>query len=68
MSKKGYVIPHTHWDREWRYALWESRVNLANMMDELIGILENQEEYKCFLLDGQFVPIKDCLLYTSRCV
>lgn len=61
MSKKGYVIPHTHWDREWRYALWESRVNLANMMDELIGILENQEEYKCFLLDGQFVPIKDYL-------
>ncbi len=61
-TKKGYVIPHTHWDREWRYPIWESRVNLGVMMDELINILETQPEYKCFMLDGQFVPIEDYLI------
>lgn len=63
MSKKktGYVIPHTHWDREWRYPLWENRLYLRDLMEELLDTLEKNEEYKSFLLDGQVVAALDYL-------
>ena len=63
MSKKktGYVIPHTHWDREWRYPVWENRLYLRDLMEELLDTLENNEEYKSFLLDGQVVAALDYL-------
>lgn len=62
MAKKGYIIPHTHWDREWRYPLWESRINLVKMIDELLDVLDSQPEYKSFLFDGQVVQIFDYLV------
>ena len=63
MSKKktGYVIPHTHWDREWRYPLWENRMYLRDLMEELMDTLEQNEDYKSFLLDGQVVAAMDYL-------
>lgn len=63
MSKKktGYVIPHTHWDREWRYPIWENRMYLRDLIEELLDTLENNEEYKSFLLDGQVVAALDFL-------
>lgn len=57
----GYVIPHTHWDREWRYPIWKNRMLLAEFMEELLEILDNDPEYHCFLLDGQVAPIEDYL-------
>ncbi len=59
--KKGKLVLHTHWDREWRYPLWENRMYLCNMMDELLEILDTQPEYKSFVLDGQTVIIEDYL-------
>lgn len=67
MAKKGYVIPHTHWDREWRYPLWESRINLARMIDELLDVLERHPDYKSFLFDGQVVQIFDYLVLRPEC-
>lgn len=63
MSKKktGYVIPHTHWDREWRYPLWENRMYLRDLMEELMDTLEQNEDYRSFLLDGQVVAALDYL-------
>ena len=63
MSKKktGYVIPHTHWDREWRYPIWENRLYLRDMMEELLDTLEKNPGYKSFLLDGQVVAALDYL-------
>ncbi len=65
MNKKeqniGYIIPHTHWDREWRYPIWKNRMLLVEFMEELIEILDNDEDYHCFLLDGQVAPIEDYL-------
>lgn len=61
MSKKGYVVTHTHWDREWRYPIWESRIYLAEMLDELLDVLDTQPEYKSFLFDGQSVFLEDYL-------
>ncbi len=60
-NKTGYVIPHTHWDREWRYPLWENRMYLRDLMEELMDTLEQNEDYKSFLLDGQVVAALDYL-------
>lgn len=57
MSKKtNYVIPHTHWDREWRYPIWKNRMLLIEFMDELLETLDKDPDYHCFLLDGQVAP------------
>lgn len=62
MAKKtNYVIPHTHWDREWRYPIWKNRMLLIQFMEELLATLDKHEDYNCFLLDGQVAPIDDYL-------
>lgn len=60
-KKTNYIIPHTHWDREWRYPIWKNRMLLIEFMDELLGILDTNPDYHCFLLDGQVAPIEDYL-------
>lgn len=59
--RKGKLVLHTHWDREWRYPLWENRMYLCNMMDELLEILDTQPDYTSFVLDGQTVIVEDYL-------
>ncbi|MCL2828057.1 MAG: glycosyl hydrolase-related protein [Oscillospiraceae bacterium] len=59
--KKAYILPHTHWDREWRYPIWKTRALLVRFMDELLEILDKDEQYRCFLMDGQVVPVLDYL-------
>ena len=59
--KKAHIVTHTHWDREWRYPIWENRQYLVDMMDELLEILDTQPEYSCFLMDGQTVMVTDYL-------
>lgn len=60
-NRKAYVIPHTHWDREWRYPIWKNRVLLIEFMDKLLEVLDKDENYRCFLMDGQAAPIEDYL-------
>jgi mannosylglycerate hydrolase len=60
-TKTAMILPHTHWDREWRYPIWQNRWLLVRFMDELLEILENDPEYRCFLMDGHVVPILDYL-------
>ena len=59
--KKAHIVTHTHWDREWRYPVWENRQYLIAMIDELLEILDTQPEYSCFLMDGQTIIIEDYL-------
>ncbi len=63
MKKKNtaHIIPHTHWDREWRYPIWKNRMLLIEFMDTLLHTLDTDPAYKCFLLDGQIAPIEDYL-------
>lgn len=56
----GHVVSHTHWDREWRYPIWETRLMLVDFMDELLELLESGK-YPGFLLDGQVAPVLDYL-------
>ncbi|ADL07313.1 glycoside hydrolase family 38 C-terminal domain-containing protein [Thermosediminibacter oceani] len=56
-----YVVCHTHWDREWHKTFHEYRVKLVEFMDDLIDLLERDENYTSFLLDGQTVVLEDYL-------
>ncbi len=60
-QKTIHVISGTHWDREWRFTAEQSLLRLAELVDELLDILERNTEYKCFLLDGGTVVIEDYL-------
>lgn len=57
----GYLVTHTHWDREWRYPVWQNRMLLVRLMDQLLSILEQDPDYAGFLLDGQSVVVEDYL-------
>ena len=57
---KAHVVSHTHWDREWRWPLWHTRLLLLDFMDQLIPLLENGT-YPAFVLDGQVIPVLDYL-------
>ena len=55
-----YVVPHTHWDREW-YATFETfRAQLVELWDELLALTEADLDFR-FLMDGQTVVIDDYL-------
>lgn len=56
-----HVIDHTHWDREWHKTYQEFRVRLIEFMDELMCVLETEEEYGTFMLDGQTSLLEDYL-------
>ncbi|MBN8460069.1 MAG: alpha-mannosidase [Verrucomicrobia bacterium] len=55
------IVPHTHWDREWRYPIWKNRALLERFMAELLDQLESDPAYTCFVLDGQCIAIEDHL-------
>jgi len=57
----GIVVPHTHWDREWRYPIWRTRVLLVEFMDQLLDVLDGDPEYRCFVMDGQSIVAEDYL-------
>jgi alpha-mannosidase len=55
-----YIVPHTHWDREW-YETYETfRAQLVTLWDELLALTEADPEFY-FLMDGQSVVIDDYL-------
>jgi mannosylglycerate hydrolase len=58
--KTAHIVSHTHWDSEWRYPIWETRLMLTDFMDELVEVLE-KGFYPSFLMDGQVSPILDYL-------
>jgi alpha-mannosidase len=61
MSRTVFVVPHTHWDREWYQPHELFRWRLVQMVDELLDLLERDPAFRCFTLDGQTVVIEDYL-------
>jgi mannosylglycerate hydrolase len=55
-----WVVPHTHWDREWYLPLEDFRIRLAQVVDELIETMETRPEHR-FTLDGQAILVEDYL-------
>lgn len=54
-----HITPHMHWDREWYFTTEESRILLVNNMEEILVRLEQDEEYKYYVLDGQTAILED---------
>ena len=59
--KKIHIISHTHWDREWYHPFEYFRCKLIFVLDKVISLLENNDKYKHFMLDGQAIPLEDYL-------
>jgi hypothetical protein len=55
------IVPHTHWDREWTQPFEVVRLDLVDLLDDVIGVLESDDAFTAFLLDGQTAPIDDYL-------
>ncbi len=55
------MVPHSHWDREWYATFEEFRFYLVQFMDELVELLESDEGFRSFLLDGQVSLLDDYL-------
>lgn len=59
--KKVYLVSHTHWDREWYLTRESFRLMLVELIDRLLEILDNDENYNAFMLDGQTIILEDYL-------
>jgi len=63
MKKKYilHVVSHTHWDREWYLTFQQFRLKLIGLMDKLLDVMDKNQAYRYYLLDGQTVVLKDYL-------
>ncbi len=55
------IVPHTHWDRAWYVTFQEFRVRLVRLIDRLVDLLEQNPDYRFFMLDGQTSILEDYL-------
>jgi mannosylglycerate hydrolase len=55
-----WLVPHTHWDREWYEPFQRFRLRLVDLVD---GVLERAEADRrfCFTFDGQTAMLEDYL-------
>ena len=56
-----HIISHTHWDREWYRSFQSFRLKLVHLIDGLLELLDNDPNYKYFMLDGQTIVLDDYL-------
>jgi mannosylglycerate hydrolase len=56
-----HVISHTHWDREWYLTFQQFRLKLVHLIDKLLDILDEDPNFKYFMLDGQTIVLDDYL-------
>jgi len=59
--QKLHVISHTHWDREWYLTFQQFRLKLVHLVDKLLKILDEDPDFKYFMLDGQTIVLDDYL-------
>ncbi len=54
-----FIVPHSHWDREWYLPFQVFRFKLVKLIDELIKL--NSENTHEFTFDGQTIVLEDYL-------
>ena len=57
----AHSISGTHWDREWYRPFEEFRLLLVEILDELLGLMERDDAFAYFHLDGQTCMLDDYL-------
>ncbi len=60
-SRQAILVSHTHWDREWYLTFSRFRVNLMDVVGRVLDSLENDPQFKHFVLDGQCAVLEDYL-------
>src|SRR5918992_6394207 len=55
-----YLVPHTHWDREWYRPFQSFRMQLVDLVDRVLDFLEADRRFR-FTLDGQLATVDDYL-------
>jgi 2-O-(6-phospho-alpha-D-mannosyl)-D-glycerate hydrolase len=55
-----FLVPHTHWDREWYRPFQSFRISLVDVVDEVLEQLEAHPSLR-FTLDGQLATVDDYL-------
>ncbi|MBH0164166.1 alpha-mannosidase [Fictibacillus sp. 7GRE50] len=60
-QKKVYVVPHSHWDREWYFTIEDSNLLLVENMDRLMDVMEKDPEYTGYVFDAQSSIIDEYL-------
>jgi alpha-mannosidase len=61
MKKRVYVVPHSHWDREWYFTIEDSNVLLAENLDHLLDVLETDQDYTGYVFDAQASIVEEYL-------
>lgn len=56
----AFIVPHTHWDREWYMPFRTFQLRLADVIDAVLELL-NDPGYRRFTLDGQAIVLEDYL-------
>ena len=54
-----FLLSSTHWDREWYLPFQAFRFKLAENLDEVLDVMENQPEFRLFCMDGQTIILND---------
>lgn len=57
-----HLVTHTHWDREWYHTFQQFRLRLVHLIDGVLDLLDNDQKFKHFMLDGQTIVLDDYLL------
>ena len=55
------IVAHTHWDREWYQTFQQFRIQLVKTIDTLLAVLDADDRFTCFMLDGQTIVLDDYL-------
>jgi mannosylglycerate hydrolase len=65
--KKIYYVASTHWDREWYWPFQDFRFKMVKTINEVIDVLEKDEDFTTFILDGQTIVLDDfCQIETDK--
>ena len=55
---RGWLVTHTHWDREWYRTYQQFRARLVDAVDRVLDLCAADPGYR-FLLDGQTIALED---------
>jgi membrane-associated phospholipid phosphatase len=58
---RAFVVPHTHWDREWYERFEGYRARLVPMVSKLLDVLERDADFRSFTFDGHTIWAEDFL-------
>lgn len=61
-----HVVPHSHWDREWYFTTSRSKVYLMKNFADVLDVLESDERFKTWMLDGQASLLDDYLAWRPQ--